>query len=57
MTLACTTLSLIVHIYFCAFNFCISQAIRKYFDNEIFVIYVQYSFFKNHILHQRPIVA
>ena len=26
-------------MYFCAFNFCTSQAVRKYFNNEIFAIY------------------
>ena len=35
----CTALSLILHMYFRAFNFRISQAVRKYFNNEIFAIY------------------
>ena len=34
-----TALPLIMHIYFRAFNFRISQAIRKYFNNKIFTIY------------------
>ena len=30
----CTTLSLILRIYFCAFYFHVSQAVRKYFNNR-----------------------
>ena len=39
----CTALSLILHMYFCAFNFHTSQAVQKYFNNEIFMIYGNYS--------------
>ena len=35
----CTALLLILSIYFRAFNFRTSQAVRKYFNNEIFAIY------------------
>ena len=38
----CTTLSSIlgIYMYFSAYNFCTSQAVRKYFNNEIvFTIY------------------
>ena len=35
----CTALSLTLRMYFRVFNFHTSQAIRKYFNNEIFMIY------------------
>ena len=40
MTLYCIIVNTrVLRMYFCAFNFCISQAVRKYFNNEIFAIY------------------
>ena len=35
----CTVLLLILRMYFHVFNFNMRQAVRKYFNNEIFVIY------------------